>query len=197
MNNKGQLFSLDLIIAIALVILAVGLLYRQAELFQYFSKDSDIQSELYRIGLNASNQLVSNPAIVCELVDAASPPNVIGYLPNCLAPIINNGGNCPAGLQELGITKSSLGIPEGYDCSIDFKFGKSNEQCLIKLCNANSSSASENVFSIERKIVRKTASAKDNDWKDRTFSKADFDSCVRGSCTALEESSFILQVWKE
>jgi len=193
LNNKGQLFSLDLIIAIAIVIFAIGLLYRQAELFQYFSKDSDLQSELYRIGLNASNQLVSNPAIVCQLDDSAG--NTIDFLPNCFPQVINPAGMCPPGQQMNGVTMESLGIPEGYGCYVEIQAGFSGagKHCGVKVCdNQSPDSTVKNVFSIERRIILSKT------WMGSGVSKKDFDDCISGSSSCvLKEATLSLQVWKE
>ncbi|MDO8646882.1 MAG: hypothetical protein Q7R70_00510 [Candidatus Diapherotrites archaeon] len=207
MNSKGQLFSLDFIIAVALIMLAIGLLYKQAELFQYSQKDDSIQSELYRIGYNASNQLVGNPATTCELVDLAGPSaGHIDYLPNCLTV---SPGNIPPGVRHgwyknhrtnaRVILKEDLGIPEGYDCKIDFSTNPplgGGKRILIAPgnlgCNGDPLNV-PNIFSIKRSVVFLDNSSPDGLSQ---ISKSEFNSCVTIGTCPLKPATFSLQVWK-
>jgi hypothetical protein len=180
MQSKGQLFSLDLIIAVALVILALGLLYRQAELFQYFQKDDTMQAELYRIGLNASNQLVSNPSIACPL--SGSGPT-LDYLPNCL----------PKNQSLLNkASKINLGIPGNFDCYISTV---SHAIGQYTGCKNLPPSNAKNVFSIERQVVFMNGASS------ASISKKELDDCIKSTaafpCTALEKDTLTLQVWKK
>jgi len=197
MNSKGQLFSLDFIIAVALIMLAIGLLYKQAELFQYSQKDDTIQSELYRIGYNASNQLVGNPAITCKLVDDSSQnpgvdPLIIDYLPNCLPKqkkaVLNPGVGIPPGQRKkliLSITKERLGIPEGFKCKLSSQNHVLGAGCSDSPINV------ANIFSIDRTVVF----LKDDGTS--MISKKDFDDCTKGlSSCGLEYETINLQVWK-
>ena len=200
MNSRGQLFSLDLVIALALIILAVGLLYRNAELFQYANKDSAIQAELYRVGLNASNQLVGNPFLNCALVMDGTPSKFITFLPNCLT--IDRAGNLPPSDRHLGwnkpgkITKGALGIPDGYSCNVEFQPVPAAD--LKKECNDSYATAgAENIFSIERKAVFLN---KTNENEAGQITKSELEDCRDDPALAtpclLMESTATLRVWK-
>jgi len=172
MNSKGQMFSLDLIIAISFVVLAIGLLYQQAELFHYYEKDNALQSELYRIGYNASNQLVGNPDVICPLTTQTG-GTIIDYLPNCLP---------SSGVTKDAITKASLGIPDDYDCSITPSI---SNYCL----SSNLPGDASNVFSIDRNVVILNSGD--------SITKAQFEDCINSAVNcALEETTINLKVWK-
>ncbi|KHO55716.1 MAG: hypothetical protein J4478_04660 [Candidatus Diapherotrites archaeon] len=209
MNSKGQLFSLDLVIALALIVLAVGLLYRNAELFQYANKDSAIQAELYRVGLNASNQLVGNPQLNCALSELGPPTGLIEFLPNCLT--VDRTGNLPSG-RHVGwgktaqITKDALGIPDDYSCNIEFQPPLLTPIFIDeKGCDDSYATAgAENIFSIERKVVflNKELLVGPGQPKENSghITKSELEDCRDDPALAtpclLMESTATLRVWK-
>ena len=224
MNSKGQLFSLDLVIALALIVLAVGLLYRNAELFQYANKDSAIQAELYRVGLNASNQLVGNPQLNCALSELGPPTGLIEFLPNCLT--VDRTGNLPSGRHvgwgktaqitkdALGIAeekffkikKEVLGIPDDYSCNIEFQPPLLTPIFIDeKGCDDSYATAgAENIFSIERKVVflNKELLVGPGQPKENSghITKSELEDCRDDPALAtpclLMESTATLRVWK-
>ena len=69
MNKNGQIFSLDFIISVILAVLAIGLILNFSELTVQNMKENEIFEELQIVGETASDLLVSNPDIVCKLVE--------------------------------------------------------------------------------------------------------------------------------
>jgi len=65
--KKGQVFSLDFLLSLALVLLAIGLVIRGIELAKYDQKDEEIYSELRAIAENTGNLLTGNPEINCTV----------------------------------------------------------------------------------------------------------------------------------
>lgn len=172
MNSKGQVFSLDLILGFALTILAIGLLFKHAELMNYLQKDNTLQAELFRVGMNASNLLVANPELNCRLDSSA----MIDYLPNCL-PTSNSG--------IARLTRQNLGIPSNYNCALEI------DGVLVSGGDCTSMPLAEepNVFSIDRKVVSLGSDA---------ISKSDFDKCVNALAGCpLSSATVNLKVWKQ
>lgn len=65
--EKGQIFSLDFLLSIAVVMMALGLVLRAAELASYDWKDREIFSELKGVAENSGNLLVASPEINCRV----------------------------------------------------------------------------------------------------------------------------------
>jgi len=65
--QRGQFFSLDFLISLILLFLAIGILFRASELSLYDQKDERLFAELKNVSENAGNMLVANPNINCLL----------------------------------------------------------------------------------------------------------------------------------
>jgi hypothetical protein len=131
MNSKGQIFSVDFVLSMILIVLAIGTTLAFLELNAHALKEDEEMRELKAVGETASDLLVSNPEIVCRLVDNSNA--LIDYLPNC----IPNDGE---------ITKEKLGIPDSFECEIEIPGFAGNNEC-------DSTPASENSYSVKREIV--------------------------------------------
>ena len=108
MHNKGQIASLDFILSVILVVVALGLTMQIIETNQYTMKEMEVYNELARIGETAADILVSHPDFTCDLSDELN--NQIGELQNCLHK------------KNLTLTKEKMGIldgAEGYKCRIE------------------------------------------------------------------------------
>jgi len=55
---RGQIFSLDFIIAMTIVVLAMGMLLNFYEISSYQSKEINLKNELNLVALNASHQML-------------------------------------------------------------------------------------------------------------------------------------------
>jgi hypothetical protein len=201
--SKGQVFSLDFLIAIFLIILAIGFILQFYEFSVYNLKEEDERIELHRIGSLASNLLVSSPFIVCELT-SNDESTIISFLKNCLS--IKSGANPdpswnPSISWNLSnkyageIAKAYIGIPENFACKIEIDAPEISGNWHIDTdCVESYTPIPENksVFSIKRKIVI----YQDND----TFKvkKSDFEDCINDSLDCkLVEGTITLWVWKE
>ncbi|MFH1224463.1 MAG: hypothetical protein V1676_01540 [Candidatus Diapherotrites archaeon] len=113
--TKGQIFTLDFVISMILVILAFGLVLNFMELNQYNLHEQEIREELKTVGDGAAETLVTSPALVCELgYYTGSLWNRISYPPNCIMPP-------PAG-RDMEI-KTVMGLSVGrnrYGCKVEF-----------------------------------------------------------------------------
>ena len=184
MNKSGQMVSIDFLISIIAVTLAIGLLIQFTETKTYNEKEELEWLELKQVAETASELLVNNPNIVCELVDESG--NHIQYLSNCIPKRNPNPDR---------ITKEDMGIPAGYECWIDkddLKLHTHNSQG----CSRQPPGADiENVYSVTRKVIFYNKS------NSQQVSKETLHICmgeITGDCAAegLEEDEFTLKVWK-
>lgn len=165
---KGQIFSLDLIISIAIIILAIGLLLRFAEVNAYNLKDEEIRKELELVGFSAIDRLGNDPVLNCVLEDSVGAS--IGKIPNCIS-------------QGTDISKTDLGIPDSYNCRLT-----SSNLSSIGQCDGTPAAEVENVFGMKKTILISAAAA---------TTKAELEDCLEGNCNGVLMAEVIeLQVWK-
>ncbi|MFH1588314.1 MAG: hypothetical protein ABIA76_03195 [Candidatus Diapherotrites archaeon] len=102
MHDKGQVFSLDLMIAAGLIFLAMAIIINSVELDVFTTKNNFELSELQYVGLTASDRFVSmaNP---CQEQNI----NVL----NCVDFL-----GCDIGTI---ITKEKLGIADEFDYAVE------------------------------------------------------------------------------
>ncbi len=199
MDKKGQIFSLDFLLSIILVVLALGLILNFMELHEYNMKEEELRIGLNAVGETAADLLVSGPDIVCELVDTYNEstgkyyninnPNVkrIGYLANCI-PKIN--------AVAFRITKEDLAIPGGYKCKIDNAAIRAGE--LQTGCGDALQPDVDNIYSAKRIIVLYSGTGSPADKK--KIAKKDLEECMKsgeGAGCPLKQSEITLWVWKE
>ncbi len=120
-SSRGQLFSLDVILAAVLFTLALGMLLNQSELWISSQHQRTETQELHELALLASNALVSNPDLNASFASTTvnlrcAPPewaahNDISWVENCM-------WVDPA--QSYSLSSSGLGIPPGYGFKIRF-----------------------------------------------------------------------------
>lgn len=124
MRHKGQIFTLDFVISMVLVILAFGLVLNFMELNEYNLNEQEKMAELKTIGDAAADTLVSSPAIVCDLGYYPAPTDwrSISHLMNCIMP-----PPAPGKPIETYINKAILGLDakdstgrDVYGCRISF-----------------------------------------------------------------------------
>ncbi|QQR92641.1 MAG: hypothetical protein IPJ89_00135 [Candidatus Iainarchaeum archaeon] len=120
-TQRGQLFSLDMIVAAVLFTVALGLLLGQSELWISSEHQSRETSELHAVALLASNALTSKPQITAS--DGAIAVNLrcapaewaahqdISWVENCV-------WFDPT--KSYAMTTEGLGIPPGYGFKIGF-----------------------------------------------------------------------------
>lgn len=202
MNKKGQIFSLDFLLSLILVILAFGLVLNFIELHEYSMKEEELRYELKAIGEKAGDLLVSSPFIVCELYDETE-TDFLAYLNNCLGKFrgdITEGETWGWWKVKGGklIDKNTLGIPSDYGCEITLQgisFG--SDENIVNYCYGNPPPGLENIYVTERTIVvyNGTLGPNKGDYK---VEKSEFEGCIAGACNAtFDEGVAILKVWKE
>lgn len=182
MDKKGQIFSLDFLLSIILVVLALGLILNTMELNVYNMKEEEMKRELRTIGETAADLLVSSPDIVCQLVDIND--NNIDYLRNCI-PKIN--------AEAYRIDLDDLSIPAGYNCKIEneaISAGSWQTKCITTPLPDV-----DNIYSAERIIVLYSGTGSPIEKK--KISKDKLENCMRGGSCPLNQSKLTLWVWKE
>ena len=101
-NNKGQLFVLDVIFAIIVVFLLFIILSKWADHQIYNSISQRNNKELESIGSFVSRKIMIDPNYVCYV----SFDDTKSYISGCLG-------------HNLSFTKKELGIPSDYGCNIN------------------------------------------------------------------------------
>ncbi len=103
MVEQGQLFSLDFVISVTLIVLALAVTVQALELNNYSAQQALAYRELRETAGHASQLLTSNAAWNCglELDNGETVP-----LDNCL----NTGKD---------IDKAKLGLPEAFGCRVE------------------------------------------------------------------------------
>jgi len=169
-GNRGQLFSLDFLIAMGLAVLAMGMLLNYFETTTNVEKEARVQNELNIVAMNAS-------ALVLEDADSKCPEGIFsaqGY---------KVYGCAIAGPENSGfgnIKKEDLMIPDTFKCDISWTGGDNND------CDDDPSSAG-NIASVERIFLERSQS----------LAKADYEKCAQGqSCSAYTQNTLTVKIWK-
>ena len=203
MNRKGQIFSLDLLMSLVVAVLALGLLVQAMEINAYETKEQSLNEELKIIGETAADLLVSNPNIVCALIDNVANEITLDSLPNCL--VLCSPPCPPADPQgeaigfwknrkdKTVIMKEDLGIPTGYDCMIDIDYDGS-ERVASQCADEEPPSDIKNVYSAQRNVVVYTNS--DNPLVPKTELYICIADPADPNCH-LVEGTVTLKVWKD
>ncbi|HZX33754.1 MAG TPA: hypothetical protein VFF09_00065 [archaeon] len=180
--SRGQIFSLDFIIAMAIVALAIGLLLSFYQTTAAQEKEARVQNELNVIALNASNQLLEK--------NRCSPAGGFagqGYkLFGCL-----DGSKFSSFSTSAGLSKGSLMIPEGFNCYITDMEAFGNIQILSNICPSDTPAGVTDVASVERNFVGHAGDV----------TKYDYERCVAGlyplDCAgAFGQKTINVKVWK-
>ncbi len=209
MRSRGQVFSLDFVLAATLSLFLLAMVFQYSELVQYSVKEKQLTEELYSVGTRASLLLSSNPSLNCLLVEDDTDDKVITHLSDCLTirfkPLGDPDAQCPSGRQttEDGfvVSKQALGIPTGFDCSLsgsgEFEDQLPKSQGVVSDCRGTPPEG-ESVFSVEKNTVVFINPTSGLLCGDSTISKADFLACVDNSdLCVLERATILLKVWKE
>lgn len=211
MGTKGQIFTLDFVISMVLVILAFGLVLNFMELNGYNMQEREMGAELKTMGDSAADILVSSPAIVCELGYYGSEIprkwHRISYLMNCMMPRHS--------LAPMRINRTILGL------GIKDKNGKYIYGCHVSLspavnvppgtvpleigtdnCDSGAQTylGQKNYYSVKRKVVVPTVapqynsawSMEDNQLLAKRLEKKDFADLANKSATI----EITLTVWR-
>jgi hypothetical protein len=187
MDKKGQVFTLDLVVSMVLIFLCVGVAMRFFELKEIEMKEMNENMELERIGKTASQLMVSNPDISCELTEIVN-GTTIGYLPNCL------NKNQTITKQDLGIMEAGVPIQKQYNCYIEFKYGNSTTIPTGDCMNAPPAAPNSplNIFSEKREIVL----ANDKKVPKDRYNNCTDDPSLGTACSVWMKGTATIKVWK-
>lgn len=176
LNQKGQLFSLDLFIAIVVIVLAIGLLMQQFETLTYRQNSALSTRELQEVARVAAQKLVTSPELVCNLMGTGRAEPLLDALPNCW----------PQTLPDQTTIDSVLGLKPRFNYCIVLGSTAVGSPCPNPL-------DASNVVAIERSIVQLNSGG--------SISKKEFMNCLeeddRTKCTTFGASqSLVLKVWQ-
>ncbi len=190
MDSRGQIFSLDFLMAITVLVLAMGLAINYFETNTLNAKEIENQNDLWNAAKTASDVLVNHPDIVCNETSlfAARPAPMDIKLQNCL----------PQNFPTPSITKARLGISSAYDCNISnlpgstFNFGAAANECK------NAVPTGIDIVSIERRVVMLTNELPAG--QERDINKKALIYCQRpelGKSCVLTDANISIKVWKK
>jgi len=166
-NQKGQFFSLDFIIAMAIAVLALGMLLHFYELNTYEQQNARTQNELTLIAMNSSNILLNTN--------------------NCTAQTsLKNKGYEMHGCTDTSswgtLTKADLMIPDEFNCYIT-KGGSPAINGCVDVLLANT----PNIAVIERNFLERNLN----------ILKSAYELCLDGgSCTLYTPAKLMVKIWK-
>ncbi len=124
-NEKGQIFSIDFLLSVVLVMLALALIFQYMELKAYSEKDVEMFEDVKEKALLASDLLTGSSELNCKLDGG----NIA--LPNCI-------GNEKINAGKIGITE---------------KFGCYVKGVKVEGCETDESAGAKVFFAVERKVV--------------------------------------------
>lgn len=170
MNKRGQIVSLDYVISLILVLLALGLLLNFFELQTVNAKEAQLNSELETLAEGAARLALASPGIACNLTSNDG-LKYIGVLPNCIP-------------DESGrLTKARIGIPQGFECAIITEPVEIATDCVTVDNDVN------NYYSVTRKIVVKTNGP--------DVTKGQLEKCVNNVNCLLTDANLTIVVWRQ
>lgn len=168
MNARGQLWSLDVVLAAVVFTLALGVVLSQSELHLFYDQQDTQSLTLWDASLFASNMLVSKPDVgVASGQNIRCGPakwsadNDLSWMENCMI------------FDATPPTPSSLGIPPGYSISFTGPSGVPSNTSY---------------YSITRTVLVLPASANASAYR----------QCMDGACpSALVPVPITLTVWRD
>jgi hypothetical protein len=167
MNKKGQIFSLDFILSLVVVIALLALLFQVFEVTAYEAKQQQVQRELMVVGELASERLVTDESIACRLVDDNN-----NFLPGFELV------NCINTSRLAALNKGLIGIPFDFNCQVD---GLALSGCT----DGSPPTEVRDVFEIERRVILSPTD----------FNKTVFNRCVAGLACPFADTNITLRVW--
>lgn len=167
-SSKAQLFSLDLVISMILIVLVIGVLVHSFELRSYDLREKSNLAELHAVSSQASSLIFESSPFACTfLYDGAS-----FIMPNCLD-------------TSASFNKSDLGLSD-FKCNISVpSFVSISTDCTDPIPDRADLSV-PNFLNTQRNVV----------FSSGDISYPEFYDCRKNKSCVLEEGSFILRVWK-
>jgi len=168
-RTRGQMLSLDFLLAMAVIILAVGVLLNHYDILTTQGKESRVKSELNTIAQTASQQALEKNA------DCASDFSTQGYkIYGCTTSNFSS------------LTKNYLLVPEGFSCYVTLDGGAA----------ANGPGGCE---STDAPLDAKDVAVAERKYlsPNTTLSKQDYEKCITGpGCTAYTVKKLRVKIWR-
>ena len=209
--TKGQLLSLDFLLSLILVTLAMGLLLQFFEANTYAQKQEEIIQELSIIGETSADLVASSESTVCIIgrTPAIGGNDYNTFASNCLTlctvtAIIPGQKSCTdldaisdeqffaQNLHAKKIFKKKIGLSEEFGCNINVSpnpldYGKK----LMSECEEEIPFNEPNIYSTTRKIILPNTQGY------AAWNKINYLNCIRNTenCDA-NISTLSLTVWK-
>ena len=165
--QRGQIFSLDFLIAMGLAMLAMGMLLNYYETTANAEKEQRLQNEFVSVATNASALMLESSR--CTTNFSAKGYKVYG----CAEP----GG-------FANMSKPALMVPSIFHCNISWSAEVVNSTNVE--CNETLPTDSTSIASVERKFLAPISG----------LTKADYQKCIKGPCNAYDEYTLTVKVWK-
>ncbi|GEM_PF-6942189 len=182
---KGQIYSLDFLIAAGLLVLALGMLLNYFETAAYEGKEARTKNELTAIALTASNLLLSSN--LCPDNSVSNPTFLWqGYKAyGCY--------NEPALRGNNSTTKAQLLMPAKFSCSITLNGSAITDPTAGCRADPEPGGASpspappQDIGSVERKFLSTSPGI---------LAKNIYEKCIAGfNCPAYTENTLVVRVW--
>ncbi len=210
--KKGQLVSLDFIMSLVLVVLAIGLVMQLSEIENYNFKDKQLKDETQITGKTASVLMVNNPRIICELVDIRDKNKIISYASNCIPEFALNLSDCGGSEADCKtwdkygnnhrtfkpILKEFLGLPKDYSCYIKVLGGRLNPDenaTLLSDCEISPPALAKNIYAIDLNVMIHSDT---ENGKTLTIDKNEMEYCITGNTANcfMYPATIKFLVWK-
>jgi hypothetical protein len=167
LNENGQIFSLDFLISLVVVIVCLAIVLQVFELTSYDAKQQQVAREVMVIGELASERLVTDERVLCQVSDGFNP--LPGFeLVNCLD---TN--------RLTALNKGLIGIPASFSCNVA---GVTLSGCT----DGSPPNTAQNVFEIERRVILSSG----------PITKASLSACIDGAACALNDTNITVTVWR-
>ncbi len=187
--RKGQIFSLDFLLGVMLIIVIIGSLTQAMDVTAFTAKQNRADYELFVAGDIATEILVSSPKSTCEVVASHTAPwdgvALKGYeaLPNCVD---------MAKLDNV-LKKDDLLLSGEYDCLITTenfpRMGVAGSEFVVPVsgCNSNRNNvpnmASNTVYKGRRQVIINARAVAGHSRGYHVLSKSEIINCIKGeSC---------------
>lgn len=180
-KQKGQIASLDFIMSLVLLTLALGLVFRFTEINYLYLKGQELELKLEKIGAVSTEILLHSPETTCN-VKSVDTSNTIFVVPNCL------DKKKLSALQSNNNLLNALGVKTGYNVYIKINENNSTSEYGNLASPAPEIENIENIYSEERTVYVLDDST--------TFTKAKLEDCLKGNTCDFKEAVITLNVWK-
>lgn len=169
-KENGQLYSLDFLISVGLLVLAIGLTLNFYETTAYQEKEARTRNELNTIALTAANILAAKSTCPEAAFSAQ------GY----------RAYGCYDRAKLSGISKSDLLIPADMSCLV--KRGNNIENLKAPGCaQSEPPPTTTDVASVERPLLVPATAP---------LTKTTYEKCIAQACDSYVEETLTVKVWR-